>query len=430
MLDAASDVQAQPTVVPAGGRTRLLFLLYDPLPPFRPDVVTLFGQELPKLGIDADLLGQGRLTHADGSDATWPAGAMWSTGPLRKGLLGELTRPWHDLRGMLRRLTPQHRVIQVRDKIRTGLIGLVVARLTGRRFTYWMSFPFAEGFKVRAQQVGSSQGRLVQAGNYLRAALAGPIFYKLVAPRADRLFVQSEAMLEFMAAKGVPRERMTAVPMGVDLDVFNAAAPLSPRPQRLQGREVVAYLGVLGRARQSDFLIKVFSRIRQERPKALLLLIGDGPSPDEQHWMRDQIAISGLSEEDVWLTGWLPQQEAVALLRHASVALSPVPRGALYDVSSPTKAVEYLALGIPCVGSDIPDQEFVLKLSGGGLSVQMTMEDFAQATLQILGNHGLAAHLRASGPSWVAGNRSYGVLSQDVANVYLALRRTTKSPLS
>ncbi len=395
---------------------RLLFLMYDYLPAFRPDVTVLFGKELNQLGVETDLLGQVSATKVLVDAHAWLAGEVFVHGRQRKGVYFEMLRPFYDL-ALLRRLKPEHSVIQVRDKIRSGLLALVVARLTGRKMTYWMSFPFAEGFKQRAQQVGASQGLANQLFYRLRAAFAGHVYYRWLAPRVDHLFVQSDAMLEFMAEKGVDRARMTAVPMGVDLSLFDAERPMSPLPDRFVGRKVMAYLGALGRARSSDFLLQVFKRVQLEEPDAFLLLIGEGASEDEARWIRAQIESSGLAQH-VWLTGWMPQPAAIALLRHAAVAVSAIPRGELFDTSSPTKAVEYLALGLPCVGNDIPDQKLVLESSGGGLCVPMEAEVFAQASLRVLRDADLAARLRRQGPPWVAAHRSYPVLAQEVAAVY------------
>ncbi|MCH7343706.1 glycosyltransferase [Pelomonas sp. CA6] len=402
---------------------KLLFLMYDPLPPQRPDVRVLFGQELPRLGVHSDLVGQ--ISPQAAPPWAWPAGELQPAGRERKGLWGELLRPLQDLAGMRRALRREHRVIQVRDKIRTGLLALCVARLTGRRLAYWMSFPFAAGYRVRARQLRAARGPWRAAPHALRALLAGWACERLLLPRADHVFVQSEAMLEAVAQLGVARERLTAVPMGVDLALLRASPRgAGERPARLQGRRVLAYLGVMGPARQSDFLLEVLRELNgllpPSEPPPLLLLIGDAPSPDEQDWLRRCIADSGLAQQ-VWLTGWLPQAEALALLREAELGLSPVPRGELYDVSSPTKAVEYLALGLPCVGNDIPDQRLVLERSGAGLCVPMQARPFAQACACILNDPALAAELAAKGPPWVAAHRGYERLAALVAPVYRRL---------
>ena len=121
------------------------------------------------------------------------------------------------------------------------------------------------------------------------------------------------------------------------------------------------------------------------------------------------------------LTGWLPQPEALRLLACAELAWSPVPRGPLFDVSSPTKAVEYLGLGLPCVGNDIPDQQLVLERSGGGLCVSMTPQAFAEASLALLSDADLARQMGESGRRWVREHRDYAVLARQVAAVYRRL---------
>jgi glycosyltransferase involved in cell wall biosynthesis len=402
---------------------KLLFLMYDALPPFRPDVRVLFGDELPKQGVRSDLLGQASSSYS--SEALWNGGRYLPQGHQRKGLLGELVRPLQDLWGMVRHLRADHLVLQVRDKIRSGVLAWVVARLTGRIFVYWMAYPFADGFTERAHAVGHSKGLVMWLANRVRAALARRVFYGFLAHHADHLFVQSDAMLEQMhCAHGVPRARMTAVPMGVDAKWLHRDkhALAGDRPAVLAGRRVLAYMGTLARVRQPEFLLRVLEAVRQKEPTAMLLLIGDAPSPDEQAWLRTQIAAS---PESAWvhLTGWLPVDEAQRWLANADVGLSPVPRGPLLDVGSPTKAVEYLALGLPCVGNDNPDQRLVLMNSGGGVCVPMLVDHFAAGCLGVLADRERAARMGELGRRWVAQNRSYAKLAPMVAEVYKALLR-------
>jgi glycosyltransferase involved in cell wall biosynthesis len=395
---------------------RLLMLMRDHLPPFRPDVAVLFGRELHKLGVHTDLLGQ---AAAKSEASRWPAGELWLSGRERPGLLGDLLRPLFDL-PLLWRLQAGHGLVQVRDKIRSALLVRAWSRLRGKPWVYWMSFPIAEGLHARSQQL--AQGRrgpsvwLLQA----RAALAMRLFYRHVAPCADHLFVQSHAMLEFMAAKGVARQRMTAVPMGVDAFMLAQVQPLAERPAHLQGRRLVVYLGALGRARNPQFLLEALAALRLQEPAALLLLVGDAASQDERDWLRACIKASGQAEH-VHLTGWMPQSEALRWVASAELGWSPVPRGELFDVSSPTKAVEYLGLGLPCVGNDIPDQQRVLSQSGGGVCVPMEAAAFAAASASLLADPTRAKAMGRSGQAWVARHRDYAVLAAEVAAVYRQL---------
>ncbi|WP_460826823.1 glycosyltransferase, partial [Massilia terrae] len=221
--------------------------------------------------------------------------------------------------------------------------------------------------------------------------------------------------------RGFARARMTPVPMGVDGARFDRARIAPAADPRLDGRRVVLYLGRVARARRSDFLFDVAERLRAAMPDSLLVIAGAAASSDEMDWMRSELDRRDLAGH-VLLTGWLPQEAALGYAVRAEVGLSPIPRGALFDVSSPTKLVEYLALGIPSVANDIPDQRLVIEQSGAGLCVPMAADAFADATLRLLRDRELAASLAAGGPGWVRSHRSYAILGKRVARAYQRLR--------
>jgi glycosyltransferase involved in cell wall biosynthesis len=399
----------------------IAFIVRDPLPPIRADVLTLFGAEMPRYGVRTELVGQG---GADAPGAPWPAGGMHVVGNLRSRF-ASICSPLWDLVGLWRALGGlQGRrpdCLQVRDKIASGVLGRVMAALLRVPFIYWMSFPIVEGFEVRRDDIARYErglkGRMKWAAHALRARASRLAIYKLVLPGARHIFVQSDAMADWLAAKGFDRARMTAVPMGVDAALFDRAAIAPVDDPRLDGRRVVLYLGRIAQSRKSDFLLDVAAQLREALPDILLVIAGDAPSDAEMAWMRREIAARGL-EEHVLLTGWLPQRTALGYAVRAEVGLSPIPRGTLFDVSSPTKLVEYLALGIPSVANDIPDQRLVIEQSGAGLCVPMEAGAFADATLQLLEDKERARQFGMRGPAYVKAHRTYDILGRNVAETY------------
>jgi len=419
----------------------IVFIVRDPLPPHRADVLALFGTEMPRHGVVTELVGQG----GDGDTASpWPAGGMHVVGSLRSRFASVCSPLW-DLLGLLRALRGgRPDCIQVRDKIASGLLGRIAAAVLGVPFIYWMSFPIVEGFEVRRDDLRCEllhdlrlgrqhqcrhrrshglpslhqlRAALVWAGHALRARASRWVIDRWVLPGARHIFVQSDAMADWLAARGVERTRMTAVPMGVDAALFQRAAVAPARDARLDGRRVVIYLGRVARSRRSDFLLDVAEELRRSMPEALLVIAGDAPSDDEMAWMRREIATRGL-EHHVLLTGWLPQRTALGYAVRAEVGLSPIPRGTLFDVSSPTKLVEYLALGIPGVANDIPDQKLVIEQSGAGLCVPMEARAFAAATVQLLRDSDSAEQYALRGPAYVKSHRTYDILARNVAHTY------------
>lgn len=393
----------------------IAFIVRDPLPPVRADVLTLFGAEMPRHGVGTELVGQAGAAGA--WSAGWSAGSMHAIGSLTSRFASVLAPLW-DLLGLVRaRRAGRLDCVQVRDKIASGLLGRIAAAVLRVPFVYWMSFPIVEGFEARRDDFRARGRTLLWLAHAARAAASRRVFYRLVLPGARHVFVQSEAMAAWLAAKGLPRARMTAVPMGVDAALFDRARVRPSPDARLDGRRVLVYLGRVARSRRSDFLLDVIDLLRADVPDALLVIAGDAPSDDEMAWMRAAIAGRAL-DGHVLLTGWLPQEAALGYAVRAEVGLSPIPRGVLFDVSSPTKLVEYLALGIPSVANDIPDQAQVVAASGAGLCVPMEAAAFAAAARRLLEDRQLAAACAGRGPPWVLANRTYAILGRLVAGTY------------
>lgn len=392
----------------------IAFVIRDPLPPIRADVLTLFGTEMPEYGIGTDLIGQ---LGGEAAAGAWNAGALHPVGSLRHRLASVLS-PFWDAVGLARawRRAPFD-CIQVRDKIASGLLGRIAAAVLGLPFVYWMSFPIVEGFEVRRDEIKRRGTKLPWLAHAIRAALSRFVIYRMVLPGARHIFVQSDAMADWLAGKGVARSRMTAVPMGVDASLFQRESVTPSADPRLDGRRVIVYLGRIAQSRDSGFLLDVVEALRERQPDILLVIAGDAPSSDEMEWMRSSISDRGL-DGHVLLTGWLPQHAALGYAVRAEVGLSPIPRGVLFDVSSPTKLVEYLALGIPSVANDIPDQQLVIAQSAAGLCAPMEAAAFRDAVLELLGNPIMASQFAVRGPAWVRKHRTYAVLGEQVAAAY------------
>src|SRR6185295_6774848 len=146
---------------------------------------------------------------------SWHGQRVWvGATDTRSGFLHRLHRHWlsfmHDLR-MLRRLRRGgYDAVQVRDKFLVGVIALACARLWGVRSFFWLSFPVPEAQLLRAR---SGTARHPWLGR-LRGWGTGLLLYRVLLPRSDHVFVQSEQMRVNFCARGIDRSRLTPVPMG------------------------------------------------------------------------------------------------------------------------------------------------------------------------------------------------------------------------
>lgn len=397
----------------------ILYFTAEQWPTFRPDVTVLFGKYLPRHGITCDLVTERDLSVAGKPSVTWGGGQAILCNVPRNRAGQYLVKFWHQLWAMLSMDAKKYDAIQVRDMSLTALVGVIVARAKGLQFFYWLSFPQSEGQIERARARGIKGGVRFWFP-LLQGTLGKWLLYKVVLPRADHVFVQSRQMQQELARQGVPMHRMTTVPMGVDTEV---ACPddISPADDpRLAGKRVVVYLGTLDRARQIEVLFQMLALARKKIPNLILVLAGDTEDAAHRNWLKQQATDSGVADWLIW-TGWLSAMQAWRYARCAEIGLSPIPRGYLLDMGSPTKAVEYMALGLPVVANDNPDQAQVIEESGAGVCVPLHGAAFAEAVTGLLNAPATMQQMGSKGREYVALKRGYDSVARSVASAYTGL---------
>jgi len=160
-------------------------------------------------------------------------------------------------------------------------------------------------------------------------------------------------------------------------------------------------------------LIDAFAAVRQHCPHATLLMVGDGDLPGERLALERHAATLGLVAA-VSFTGSVPMEQAWAHAASAEICLSPFHPNFVLLSTSPTKLVEYMALGRPVVTSEHPEQAAILRESMTGLCVPWGAMEFADAMVWMLEHPREAALMGAKGPAWVAANRTYPIIAETV----------------
>jgi len=408
---------------------RLLVVSSDPYPPTRVDVSVLFGVELAQRGHRIDWILQSEAACSRAYTTEWGGGTAWVGAMdmggslfsrLRKHALGLV----NDLRLFARLRSTRYDVLEVKDKFLAGLLALLAARLYRTRFVYWLSFPFPEYYLLRARDGTARYPWLY----LLRGWTFRWLLYRCLLPGADHVFVQSEQMRNDVAAAGIPLGKMTAVPMGVRVDMFAAAESQLERRVLPAGVPCVLYLGTLDRARHLEFLIQVFARVRSRVPAARLYVVGRGEDPADLEFLEKEAARLELGASVVFV-GQLPQAQALAYVREADVCVSPFYPSPVLRSTSPTKLVEYMAMGKAVVGNDHPEQRRVIEESGAGYCVPFEEEPFAEAVVRLLLDPAAARAMGERGRRYAVEHRSYGVIAdrveRELQNVVAGTRPAT-----
>jgi glycosyltransferase involved in cell wall biosynthesis len=393
---------------------KYLFVTADKFPPFRVDVRVLFVEELAARGhlIDWVMSSERPRERAGveslGNGRAWVGAAADGQSRLAKALR-QVQIFVHDWRAVWLMFTESYDFVQVKDKFIFAAILLLVAKLRRRPFVYWLAFPFPEAWLDEARSPVARHPWV----SWLRGHVARVLLYKVILPRADLVFVQSEKMRDAIAAQGVPAERMVPVPMGVSERVLaereGRRAPEVASPS-------VLYLGSMVRVRHLETIVEAFRGVVDAVPNATLYFVG-GENEEDIEFLRGEVRARDLGDRVVF-TGPLPRDEAFAYVRAADVCLSPIYPSAILDVASPTKLVEYMAFGKPVVANEHPEQARVVAASGGGIIVPWNADRFAAAVAHLLQSHEQAAAMGRRGRDYVERHRSYSAIADEVERAY------------
>lgn len=408
---------------PAPATLRLAFFVREPYPTSRVDVEVLFARELAARGYRLDLIMQDAERGAVPSSVQWH-GARVLLGPTDKGsgfrqrLRKHLLALWHEVRSLARISRRTHDLVQVRDKILIAALAAPLARLRGLPFYYWLSFPISEVQVLRARE-GSARYPWL---SLVRGSIAQVVLYRWIMPLARHVFVQSEQMKRDVMARGIPAEKLTPVPMGIERRLLGK--PRAAMPAR--DDFVVGHLGVISAQRRLTVLVDVLELLVRSGVNARLLFVGDGREPPDRQAIERRAAELGIRDR-VEITGFLPHAEALERISAVDVGVSPFYPTPVLRSTSPTKLVEYFALGLPVVANDHPEQALILGECRGGVCVPWAARHFARALrfLALAGPERRHA-MGQRGRAWVEGNRTYDRLAASIDEVY---RRTAPAPV-
>jgi glycosyltransferase involved in cell wall biosynthesis len=402
-------------------RLRLLVLSSDPYPPTRVDVSVLFGVELAQRGHQIDWILQSEAVCARPYVAQWGGGKVWvGATDLGQSLLRRVRKHLLGLANDCRLFSvlrhARYDAVEVKDKFLAGILAIIARRIFRVRFIYWLSFPFPEYYLLRAKD-GTARYPFLYT---LRGSVFRYLLYRCLLPAADHVFVQSEQMRRDIAAAGVPIEKMTAVPMGIQVQMFPPADPREARRVLPAGVPCVLYLGTLDRMRRLEFLIQAFAIARGAVPLARLYVVGQGEDPQDLKFLEQEVTRLELGSSVVFV-GRLPQAEALRYVQEADVCASPLYPTPVLRVGSPTKLFEYMAMAKAVVVNDHPEQKQVIEDSGAGYCVAYEVRPFAEAMVSLLQNPELAQAMGQRGRRWALEHRAYGVIADRVEKSLLGV---------
>lgn len=228
---------------------------------------------------------------------------------------------------------------------------------------------------------------------YSFTAHAKDIFHENVDDEALRLKLKDAAVVVTVSdfnlgwlrqRHGAAAERVRRIYNGLPISSFAYCAPVDRDP------EIVA-VGRLVEKKGFDVLIRACALLRSRRVPFRCTIIGEGLLFEELAVLIDSLGLGN----DVGLAGALPRPKVAEALQRAAVCAAPCVQAADGDRDGlPTVLIEAMALGTPCVGTDVTGIPEIVRHGETGLCVaQRDPEALADALAALIGDGALRVRL-------------------------------------
>ena len=223
---------------------------------------------------------------------------------------------------------------------------------------------------------------------------------KFLYRRATHILVNSPAYKDYMVGKGVRENKITFIPYGTDVDMFNPRVDGSSIRNELglQDKFVVLYAGALGQANDIDTILRAAERLSHrahrdsekklknsavsvaekddEAGRIRFVLFGDGKERP-----RLQVEAERMNLSNVIFAGVRPKKDMPRVVASADVCLAILQDVPMFRTTYPNKVFDYMAAGRATVLVIDGVSRQLIESSNGGVFVQPGDDEMLAQTI-------------------------------------------------
>jgi glycosyltransferase involved in cell wall biosynthesis len=184
--------------------------------------------------------------------------------------------------------------------------------------------------------------------------------------RATHVLVNSPAYKEYLVAKGVSKKKITFIPYGTDIEMFNPDVDGSAVREKLglKDKFMVLYAGAMGQAHDLYTVLRAAKRLNDES-HIQFAFFGAGK---ERANLEAEAQRLGL--KNVQFAGSCPKKEMPAVIAAADVCLAILQNLEMFRTTYPNKVFDYMASARPTVLVIDGVVREVIEASQGGAFVE------------------------------------------------------------
>lgn len=300
-------------------------------------------------------------------------------------------------------------VVATSPQLLCGLAGWVVARLRG--------LPFVLEIRDLWPQ------QIVDLGILRNRALIRMLYglERFLYKRAKHIVTTAPAMTEDLIRRGVPSDKVTTIPNGIDVSFFR------PLPRENEVREIygwapedviVMYIGTLGLSQGFETIIEAAALLQSEE-RMRFVIVGDGAARERIERLIQERRLSNVT--------LLPAQDKDRMpLFYAAgdIHLVPLRRLPVFRTNIPSKMFEIMACARPMVVGIEGQACSLLEQAQAGIAVRPEdAQAYAEAIRRLANNPSLREKLGENGRAFVVQHHDRRKKAQEFLEV---LERVTR----
>lgn len=240
----------------------------------------------------------------------------------------------------------------------------------------------------------------------------------MVLRRCDAVTTICDGLRRDMLARGLPAEKITIVPNGVDPEEFAVGGPADPQLRaklRLTDRTVLGFLGSFYDYEGLDLLLAALPRLLARRPDLAVLLAGGGPA---EAALQQQCHALGLNDH-VRFVGRVPHSEVQKYYDLVDIFVYPRHAMRLTETVTPLKPLEAMARGGIVLASDVGGhRELVRDGETGQLFAAGDVEALVEGVLDLLRRQDAWPQLRQRARLFIERERTWQAAAQGYGRAY------------
>ncbi|MCS6944248.1 MAG: glycosyltransferase, exosortase A system-associated [Sutterellaceae bacterium] len=248
-----------------------------------------------------------------------------------------------------------------------------------------------------------------------------------VARWADALTVICDGLRQEFVSRGIPPQKITVVPNGVDVDGFRVIETADEALRHalgLDGKTVLGFLGSFYAYEGLDLLLKAFAQIAAREENLRMVLVGGGP---QEQALRGEAHRLGVSDRVVF-AGRVPQAEISRYYSVVDVLVYPRRRMRLTELVTPLKPLEAMAQGKMLLASDVGGhRELVRDGDTGFLCVADCVDELVAGLQRVLRARDQWNEVRLRARRFVETERTW---ARSVANYHAVYARLVENSRS